>query len=97
MLSARCGTRRAGKAHQYTDDHQCLHQCRYAFFLSFQDAIGQLQWQFKVEELPVDPDDPKPPQTGDDLLSKLLAVATVGALAVVVVLLILKKDKKQEA
>ena len=63
----------------------------------FQDAIGQLQWQFKVEELPVDPDDPKPPQTGDDLLPKLLAVATVGALAVVVVLLILKKDKKQEA
>ena len=63
----------------------------------FQDAIGSLQWEFKVEELPVDPDDPKPPQTGDDLLPMLLAVTSIGALAIVVILVALKRNKEANA
>lgn len=63
----------------------------------FQDAIGSLQWEFKVEELPVDPDDPKPPQTGDDLLPMLLAVTSIGALAIVLILIALKRNKEANA
>lgn len=62
----------------------------------FQDAIGYLDWEFKVEELPVDPDDPKPPSTGDSILPKVMAITCVAALAMVVVLLIVQRSKKQE-
>ena len=63
----------------------------------FQDAIGSLQWEFKVEELPVDPNDPKPPQTGDDLIPMLLAVTSIGALAIVLILITLKRNKEANA
>ena len=52
----------------------------------FQDAAGYLEWEFKVEELPVDPDDPEPPKTGEEIKIYLLAafiVLTFGAMVAI--------------
>lgn len=62
----------------------------------YQEAVGYLDWQFKVEELPVEPDDPKPPQTGDTTnLHLYIALASVSGL-VFIFLLVFKRRKSQE-
>lgn len=62
----------------------------------YQEAVGYLDWQFKVEELPVEPDDPKPPQTGDTTnLHLYIALASVSGL-VFIFLLVFKRRKNQE-
>ena len=59
----------------------------------FQEKYGEIEWQFMVEELPVSPDDPKPPKTGDDarpwLWIILIAVSTT-------VIVITGKSRKSE-
>ena len=60
----------------------------------FQNQIGYLDWEFKVEEFPVEDTDPKPPQTGDNsqvLPVVLLMLVSAGALVVIIVL---RKRKK---
>ncbi len=52
----------------------------------FQDAAGYLEWEFKVEELPVDPDDPKPPETGENNKIYFLIASAVVVLGVMIVL-----------
>lgn len=52
----------------------------------FQDAIGKLDWEFKVEELPVEPDDPTPPKTGDDVNLWLIGGICAVCAAVLVIL-----------
>ncbi len=53
----------------------------------FQDAVGYLGWQFKVEELPVEPDDPKPPQTGDGFNRFVyMALMSMGVFALIVLI-----------
>lgn len=57
----------------------------------FQDAVGKLEWHFKVEELPIDPDDPKPPQTGDSTDVWLYVGTCLFSAGMMVVLLAIKK------
>lgn len=60
----------------------------------FQNAIGYLDWEFKVEEFPVDPDDPRPPQMGDN--SNIWIYVGVMLCALVAIIILLIKDRESE-
>lgn len=62
----------------------------------FQDKIGMLDWEFMIEEFPIEPDDPKPPQTGDKFNSILWITLLTSCVAVFVVLIIFKKHKSNK-
>lgn len=59
----------------------------------FQDQLAKLDWQFKVEELPIDPDDPQAGQSWEMDLYIILAVVSV---IVLLVLAVLTRRKKAE-
>lgn len=61
----------------------------------FQNAVGYLDWQFMVEELPVEPSDPQPPKTGDIILRYALIMAASGV-ALLILLLWYRKKKKND-
>lgn len=61
----------------------------------FQEQIGYIDWQFKVEELPVEPTDPTPPQTGDNFSLPLYIGLMVFSLTGLIVLLWINKRKAQ--
>lgn len=54
----------------------------------FQDAIGSLNWIFKIEELPIEPSDP--PKTGDSS-NLYFMYALFAASSLVLILFIIKK------
>ena len=61
----------------------------------FQNQIGFLDWEFMIEEFPAEPDDPKPPQTGDNaMLGLWIGGAALSAFALIL-LLIMKKKARQ--
>lgn len=61
----------------------------------FQNQIGYIDWQFKVEELPIEPDDPRPPQTGDTSNIYVYAGMILLSLLAMIILLLVVKEKKQ--
>jgi LPXTG-motif cell wall-anchored protein len=62
----------------------------------YQNKIGYIDWEFKVEERPVAPSDPEVPKTGDASNIPLYAGLMTASLMAVSVLLFVGKRKKQE-
>ena len=63
----------------------------------YQNKIGYLDWEFMIEEFPVEPDDPKPPQTGDNSHMGLWFALMLCSGAMLIILLFWrKKDKEKE-
>ena len=62
---------------------------------NFQNQIGYLDWEFMIEEFPAEPEDPKPPQTGDTAAIGLWIGGAVVSVAAIFILLLLKKKAQQ--
>lgn len=62
----------------------------------FQNAIGLFDWEFKVEEYPVEPDDPKPPLTGDNNNTVLYVCLGVCSLVLIFFIIFYKRRKDEE-
>lgn len=60
----------------------------------YQNQTGYIDWEFKIEELPIEPSDPTPPKTGDTFQLFLYAGLMVLSLGVVILLLLGKHKKK---
>lgn len=58
----------------------------------FADSVGYLDWEFAVEEFPVEDTDPKPPVTGDH--ANILLWTAIGACALFVMLITFLRRKK---
>ena len=63
----------------------------------FQNKIGYLDWEFMIEEFPIESDDPKPPQTGDNSNMGLWFGLMIGSGAMLIILLFWRKrDQEKE-
>ena len=61
----------------------------------YAEKIGSLDWEFAVEELPVEPTDPAGPKTGDDTPVALYAGICAVCAGAVVFLIATRKKKEQ--
>lgn len=61
----------------------------------FQNQIGYLDWEFRIEEFPAEPDDPQPPQTGDTTKLGLWIGGMVASASMIIILLMTKKKSKE--
>ena len=63
----------------------------------YQNGIGYIDWEFKVEELPIEPTDPKPPKTGDTSNIYFYSVLMIVSLVALIIMLAKNKRQKQAA
>ena len=57
----------------------------------YQNKVGYIDWEFKVEELPVEPSDPRPPKTGDTSNIDFYILLMVVSLLALILLLVIRK------
>ena len=62
----------------------------------YMNQVGYLDWEFMIEEFPVESTDPLPPNTGDDSNLGLYALGIAGSALLIIVLLAKKKQDKKE-
>ena len=62
----------------------------------FKNKIGYLDWEFMIEEFPIESDDPKPPQTGDNSNMGLWFALMLGSLAMLIILFVWRKKDKEK-
>ena len=62
----------------------------------YQEQIGYLDWEFKIEEFPIDNKDPKPPQTGDAFQAWPYIVIAVVAVCILLFAVLWRKKEKDE-
>lgn len=62
----------------------------------YQNNIGYLDWEFMVEEFPIEPTDPKPPATGDDSNIGIWIAVLAGSIAIIIILLLWRKKDKEK-
>ena len=63
----------------------------------FQNKIGYLDWEFMIEEFPIEEGDPKPPQTGDNSNMGLWFALMLSSFTMLIILLFWRrKDKENE-
>ena len=62
---------------------------------AYQQQIGYLDWEFMIEEYEIEPDDPEPPQSGDDFpLWLWISLMIMSLFAMVILLFARKREKK---
>ena len=62
----------------------------------FKNLVGYLDWEFAVEELPIEPSDPEPPKTSDDSRIYLWTAMMFGSLAVIIILLFGRRKEEKD-
>ena len=62
----------------------------------FKKLVGYLDWEFAVEELPVEPSDPKPPATGDNSRMLLWAGLLAGSVSALILVPVIARRKKTD-
>lgn len=62
----------------------------------FQNKIGYLDWEFMIEEFPIEEGDPKPPQTGDNSNMGLWFTIMICSLIMMIILLVWRKKDKEK-